>query len=379
MHIDIPEKVAGKITDWTERCKILISGRACGVCYPSPVKFQRGPDFREKKMNPFKVAVFLMMTFVLLFVADVAEAQYTYPPVWTDVMNQPSTGTILSGNYYEIGNGLLAEELNAQLLSYPSNPLTLSLGVSSLPASGATAPSPCNANNGKINFATTYIESNRGSAIRGVGFLGQFNTPGPLDQPPYSTSNGQYQIVFQPNNNLNQSVFFNENECYGQNGLGMQDGPNANGREYGFFLAANDGSIWAYWGTQENQEVPGTQDQMQLTAANNVLRNQPPIQTNTPYYFEMYPVLGAYGSCSVETYVYDTNFNLIFAAAPPLGAYGGTNILSVDQNFCTDLASDIGYVSANIQPGSLVTAKALPSSSGSTPFNLNIQRIFVGK
>ncbi len=333
-------------------------------------------------MKPSKVVVLPAMAFVLLLVSGIASAQ-TYPPTWTDVMNQPNAGNILSGNYYEIGNGLLAEALNSQLLNYPTSPLTLSLGVNSLPASGATAPAPCTCKNNNcslgtnfINFATTYIESGKGSGIRGVGFLGQFNTPGPLDQSPYSDPNGWYQIMFAPNNNLNQSVFFNENECYGQNGLGMQDGPNANGREYGFFLAANDGSIWAYWGTLENQGIAGTQDQMQLTAANNVLGNGRSIQTNTPYYFEMYPVLGAYGSCSVETYIYDTGFNLIFAAAPPIGAYGGSNILSVDPNFCTQLASDVGFVSANIQPGPLVKAKALPSSS---VFNLNIQRIFVGK
>jgi hypothetical protein len=315
------------------------------------------------------MAVFQVIALAAFF-AGVADAQQ-YPPVWTDILTAQQTQppyTMASGNYYEIGNGLLREASNTDLAGIG---YTLTLGVTSLPASGAPAPSPCP---GKIGFATSYIESNQGTGITGVGFLGQFNSPGALDAAPY---NGQpYNIQFAPDNNLNQSVFFNENKCYGANGVGGQDGPNANGREYGFFLAANDNSIWAYWGTKENQGLASVQDQMPLTAANNVLGNGVTIEPNTPYYFEMYPVSGAYGSCSVETYVYDTNFNLKFAAAPPIGAYGGTNILSVDPHFCTFIASDIGYVSANNQPGPLVKASELP---GTNVYNLSMQRVFVGK
>jgi hypothetical protein len=293
------------------------------------------------------------MALALSSLANVANAQQ-YPPVWTDIMNMPNQSNMASGNYYPVGSGQPAI-LNTDITAIGN---TLSMPQSNLPGTGGTGNSTC----GSISQPVAYLESNQGTGVTGVGFLGSFNSPGGLLFPPYNQP--PYNIQFQ-GGNMWESVFFNENLCY--NGQ----------REYGFFLATSDNSIWAYWGTNEN--LATQQGQVQLNAQNNVLGNGVTIQPNTEYYFEMYPVLGAYGSCAFEIAVYTANNTSqpVFAAAPPVTAYGGANILSVDPSFCTAIASDTGYVSANIEaaPWGGVTGMLPPSSV----LNLNLQRVFVGK
>jgi hypothetical protein len=304
-------------------------------------------------MKLSREVVLLTMALALLFVANVANAQQ-YPPVWTDILNQQGEWppTMASGNYYALGNdSVLYSGVNTDLAGITPNPNTLSMHVTDLPASGGDVP--C----GKVDNAVSYMESNSGTEITGVGFLGTFNAP----------AGGVTDLTFYPNQNLFESVFFNEDQCYG-NTIG------SNSREYGFFLAGSNSSIWAYWGTHENQGYSQVHSQVQLNAANNVLGNGVTIQPGTEYYFEMYPVLGAYGTCAFGIYVYNTSFQLLFAAEPPLTSYGGDMILSDDPGFCTGIASDTGYVSANILAQPQVTG-TLPASG----LNLNMQRVFVGK
>jgi hypothetical protein len=312
-----------------------------------------------------KVVVFLAMALVMLSLVNVSKAQQ-YPPVWTDIMNMTGDTNMASGNSYALGNGTQNNVLNTDLagivnLSGTPTPNTLTMPVSTLPGNGGTGA--C----GYVDQPVAFLESNQGTGITGVGFLGTFYAPGTgLLNSPYNAS--PYNITFQPDSNFFESVFFNEAQCY-----------NGSEREYGFFLAASNNSIWAYWGT--NEGIPGStvQGQVELNAENNVLGNGVTIQPNTQYYFEMYPVLGAYGSCSFEIAVYTANNTSqpVFAAAPPITAYGAANILTVDPDFCSAIASDTGYVSANIEaaPWGAVTGN-LPSAS---VLNLNFQRIFVGK
>jgi hypothetical protein len=278
----------------------------------------------------------------LLAAANLANAQQ-YPPVWTDILNLTNESNMASGNYYDAG-GSQAPILNTDLAGILPTANTLSMPQTHLPGTGGAV----NCGN-TTNFPVAFIESNQGTGVTGVGFLGTFNTPYPLNNLT---------------GNLFESVFFNTNQCY--NG----------GREYGFFLATYDSSIWAYWGTNENLSSV-VQGQLQLNAANNVLGNGVTIQSNTEYYFEMYPVLGAYGSCAFEIAVYTASNTTqpVFAAAPPITAYGATNILTADPSFCTGIASATGYVSANIEPASASISGTLPTSG----LYLNMQRVFVGK
>jgi hypothetical protein len=270
-----------------------------------------------------------------------------YPPVWTDVMTHSGYFTMASGDYYSLANnGTVYSLPDIRLDQIQPVPKTLQMPVTTLPQPGGYFPG-C----GNVGFALSFLETNYGWGIRGVGFLGSFNAPV-----------GGVLLNYVPNENLFESVFFNENFCY--NGQ----------REYGFFLAGNNSSIWAYWGTNENQPNV-VQGQMELNAVNNILGNGVSIQPNTDYYYTMYPVIGAYGSCSFQVSVYDTNFQLKFSAAPPVTAYGASSILIADPSFCSGLASASGYVSANIlaSPG---VSGSLPSTS---QLNLKIHRLFVGK
>ena len=223
--------------------------------------------------------------------------------------------------------------------------------VISLPASGG--PSPC----GTVNNAVSYLESHSGEGITGFGFLGTF----------YAPVGGVKSLTFYPNQNLFETVFFNEDPCYGLT-------PGSPSREYGFFLAAGDSSIWAYWGTHENQGYSNVHSQIELSAENSILGNKLTVQPNTEYYFEMYPIHATCGICAFGIYIYDTNYQLVFAAEPPVTTYGASMILGYDPDFCSSIASDTGQVSANIL--------AQPLVSGTLPrkgLALHIQRVFVGK
>jgi hypothetical protein len=286
--------------------------------------------------------------------AGAASAQQYPAPVWTDVVNQLNSPTMASGNYYNAGSGQ-GPVFNTDLagLRPSANTLTLPANVTSLPGPGGAIG--CNSTS---NFPVAYLESNLGGTgilnqggIKGVGFLGSFNSPHPFNNTPPNNFTG----------NIFESVFFNENLCYGGNS-GI-----AHGREYGFFLATWDNSIWAYWGTDENQGIPGTQGQFQL----------PGVSANTQYYFEMYPVIVG-GSCVFQIAIYLPNFSIWYASAPDVSSFGGSSILANDPGFCAGIVSDTGYVSANIEPSSPFVSGSVPSLPDSR-LNLSMQRVFVGK
>jgi hypothetical protein len=287
-----------------------------------------------------------------LFTTHVASAQQFAPPVWTDVINQQGFTSMASGNYFNTSQSALSN-IAIWGITPVANTLMLPANVSSLPGPGGLVG--CGA---VTNFPVSYIESNLGGTgvlnqggIKGVGFLGSFNSPHP------------YNNTF-PNNftgNMFESVFFNENKCYGANS-GI-----AHGREYGFFLATWDNSIWAYWGTDENQGIPNTQGQFQL----------PGVFANTQYYFEIYPVQVS-GSCVFQVAVFLSNGALVYASAPNVSSFGGSAILTNDPGFCAGVASDTGYVSANIEPSSPAVSGSIPSLPDSR-LNVSMQRVFVGK
>jgi hypothetical protein len=159
---------------------------------------------------------------------------------------------------------------------------------------------------------------------------------------------------------LFEAVFFNEDVCYGGT-------KGSTAREYGFFLAGSNSSIWVYWGTHENQPS-GVQAQIQLAGVN----------PNQEYYFEIVPT-GNKTSCSFQVTVLDTSYNQIVNQTYPVDTdnYGGT-ITTADPAFCgavTSSKGETGYVSANIEAAPQISGILPPASE----LNLNMQRVFVGK
>lgn len=316
-------------------------------------------------MNRSNVVVLLTVVLSLPAFAGAARAQY-YPPIWSDLM------TAGNANYYPLGSASPSNLTHTSLAGLPTpHVLTLPSNVTTLPHTGSY-PWTCGSASLASSEPVTFLESDRASGITGVGFLGTFNDSlGPLrvSQPPYYLSG-----------NMFESVFFNENQCYGANGVGGQDGPLANGREYGFFLATSDNSIWAYWGFREN--VGGIQVQMQLNAASNQLGNGKCPVAGKEYYYEMYPG-PASGTFTIKVFDWDNTVSPIYGANVPIdgNAFSVTNAtdkvhpitnLWADPGFWNAIVSETGYVSANVHPAGV---------SGSVPasgLSLYLERIFAG-
>jgi hypothetical protein len=278
-----------------------------------------------------------MKTVLMAMLALRALAQ----PAWTDILNSAGTPSMLNGTYWRIGQTPQPAQVTTTTLAAISNSLALSV-----PTLTGTGNQGGTNNCGVVGSPATYIESNNGTGIKGVGFYGSFNSPV-----------GGAPLTYQPNQNLFESVFFHEDPCYG----GTQG---TISREYGFFLAASNSSIWVYWGTKENQ-VGQVQAQLQLSG----------VQPNTTYYYSMYPAISG-GSCGFNVYVLDAGFNAVYPLTfLPVNSnnYGGT-ITTADPGFCADVTSaPSGYVSANIV--------AAPQVSGTLPMGLglSLSRVYVGK
>ena len=292
-------------------------------------------------MRLSRLIVSLMTALVVLLVINVARAQAQ--PVWTDVLNLTGFGNIASGTYWRIGPSPQPGALFNTNLAAIGN--TLALSVPTLTGQGnQTGNFSC----GFVSSPMTFIESGQGSGIKGVGFLGKFNAPF-----------GGVPRSYAPDNNLFESVFFHEDFCYGGS-------PGSTSREYGFFLAASNSSIWAYWGTHEN--LPSqVQAQVQL-----------PLSPNTLYYYEIYPT-GNSSSCGFQVTILDPSFNTVYNNFFNVNSnnFGGT-ITVTDPGFCgsvTASGGDTGYVSANIAAAPLVSGTLPPSSQ----LNTFMQRVFVGK
>jgi hypothetical protein len=282
-----------------------------------------------------------LMTGIVLFAINMASAQGQ--PVWTDILNFTGFSNMASGTYWQIGPNPQPGALVNTDLAVINN--TLALSVSTLTGQGnQTGSFTC----GGVSAPVTFIESNQGSGIKGVGFLGKFNA-----------QFGGVPLSYAPNNNLFESVFFHEDFCYGGS-------PGSTSREYGFFLAASNSSIWVYWGTHEN--LPSVvQAQIQL-----------PLSPNTLYYYEMYPT-GNSSSCGFQVTILDPSFNTVYNNNFNVNTsnFGGT-ITVTDPGFCgavTAPGGDTGYVSANISAGVLVSGTLPPPSQ----LNTYMQRVFVGK
>jgi hypothetical protein len=96
------------------------------------------------------------------------------------------------------------------------------------------------------------------------------------------------------------------------------------------------------------------------------------IQPGTEYYFEMYPILRPYGRCTFQVSVYSASGQILFSAGSPLTGYGANLLFAVDPNFCSEIASDTGFVSAT-------TIMTPPVLNIPSTINLNMRRIYVGK
>jgi hypothetical protein len=319
-------------------------------------------------MKLSKVAICLTIALALLFVANNADAQ-TYPPpftAWTDILNMTGSTSMLSGTYYDVGSGQspipntdLAGITDAFGNPQP-NQLTMPANITSLNGGSPPQGGPIECGLPDTTYPLAFIESNFGSAalgawVRGVGFLGSFNdSSGPLTGL---------------SGNIFEAVFFHEDQCYGAT-------PSSQAREYGFFLATFDNSIWAYWGTNVNRTSQAV-GQFQLTAATNTVAGGSVPVAGQQYYYEMYPVSVGPGDCVMQIAVYDSSINIVYASNPNYKDHQvtGNSIQVTDSGFCSAVENDSGYVSANITPADSTITGPLPGSS----LNLSLQRIFVGK
>ncbi len=290
----------------------------------------------------------------LLLVAKIATAQQG-PPTWTDVMNLPWDGNMASGTFWQVGSSPQPRPIRHTDLDRIHN--TLSLPVSYLTGQqDQTGTYSC----GTVVSPVTFIESNLGTGVKGVGFEGTF-----------IAQVGGVPLAYRPNNNLFESVFFNEDPCYGLS----SDGVSSNGstsREYGFFLSGNGIGIYVYRGTHENQQGLFVQTVLPLTN----------VEPNTEYYFVIYPT-GDSTSCSFQVDVLDTGFGTVYSNLIPVDSFNYSapgaqpTITLADPDFCgsvTAQSGDTGYASANISAAPLVSG-AVPASQY---LNLNLQRLFVG-
>lgn len=269
------------------------------------------------------------LTFALLFNANVASAQrYVGDGILDYAGSQyQSSPYMYTGNYWNIGGS--PSSLSDTDLTNISN--TLAFSTTSLPGSGGSWT--CNGTNYSVNDEA-FIESTQGATITGFKFLGTFNN-----------NNGPITNLT-PAQNLFETVFFNENQCYTP---GSSTNPS---REYGFFLTTYTNQIWAYWSTYTNNS----------TYVSGVQFPIPSVSVGTAYYYEIYPVTSGSGiqnGCGFQIYVWNTSGQLLSgyplsvdvdgANLPTGGAiYGSLSVTSQDSGFCSDIQSDAGYISANI-------------------------------
>src|SRR5882724_9436151 len=135
----------------------------------------------------------LTMAFTLSFISNIANAQQGQP-VWTDILTMPNQSSMQSGNYWQIGpNPQPGTVFNTYLDGINH---MVSLSVATLTgANDQTGNGSC----GSVGSPATYIETNKGFGIKGVGFLGAFNAQA-----------GGVPLTYYPNNNLFEAVFFHE-------------------------------------------------------------------------------------------------------------------------------------------------------------------------
>jgi hypothetical protein len=255
-------------------------------------------------------------------------------------MNMSGYSSMASGTFWEFSNqdsGGYVRVTNTDIGVYPNLSIP-GLGAGN-PATGGGYDPVCNRT---VGTPTQYLESNYGTGVKGVGFLGTF---GGQSIPGGSFGTGAY---------LFEAVFFHEQVCY--NG----------GREYGFFYDPYGNGVWVYWGTNENLSSV-VQAQIQLTN----------VSVNSEYYYEIYPT-GNSSSCGFQVTVLDTGFNTVYSNSFTVNSNNfpsGSTITGTDSGFCgavTSSSGESGYVSANAIYNP--TISSIPSN-----INLNLQRIFVGK
>jgi hypothetical protein len=310
---------------------------------------------------PRLILAFASLTFALLFNANVASAQRAINDGILDMVNEGSSPYMYSGNYWNIG-GSPSSLTNTDLQNILPTHYVLSFPTTSLPGAGGSWT--CNGTNYNTNDEA-FIESTQGAGITGLKVYASFNnSTGPIK-------------TLTPPQNLNESVFFNENQCYTP---GSQSNPS---REYGFFLTTYTNQIWAYWSTYTNNSADVSVVQFPI----------PSVSVGTAYYFEIYPVLSGSGivnGCGFEIYVWSSGGQLLSgyplsvdvdgANLPPGGAIGGIPITgdpggktSRDPNFCPAIQADTGYVSANMA-NPYNASGTIPSAS---TFNLHLYAIAV--
>lgn len=261
--------------------------------------------------------------------ALIAVTCYAQAPVWTDIMNQTGFSNMASGTFWQFAAGNDQQITSTSIGARPN-----------LKVAGASANEWQAVCNRTITTPVQFLESNFGTGLKGVGFLGTF---GGSSIPGSSFGPGAY---------LFESVFFSEQYCY--NG----------GREYGFFYDPYGNGTWFYWGTNENL---ASEVQAQALIPN--------VLPNVEYYFEIYPV--AIGStCNFQVTVLNTSFASVYSALVPVGSNNypaGQSITKADPGFCSAVTSpESGYVTTTVQYSPTITN--LPAT-----IDLNLQRVFVGK
>lgn len=249
-------------------------------------------------------------------------------PVWTDIMNLPGYSNMASATFWQFSTGNNQTVANTSIGVYPN-----------LKVAGVSSTGKQVACDRTISTPVQYLESNYGTGLKGVGFLGTF---GGSSIPGSSFGAGAY---------LFESVFFSEQYCY--NG----------GREYGFFYDPYGNGVWFYWGTNENLS-----NEVQAQAL------IPGVVPNTEYYYEIYPVRSG-SSCSFQITILGTSFASVYSALIPVTANNyptGSSITAMDPGFCAAVMSDNGYVTGTVQYSPVITG--IPAN-----IDLNLQRVFVGK
>jgi hypothetical protein len=326
---------------------------------------KKGILMKLSKLNQLAGGI-VSLTFALLFNMNVASAQRVIGNGILDYPGYPNSPYMYSGNYWSIG-GNPSSLPDTALPDIQPAAYTLSFPTTTLPGPGGSWT--CNDTNYMTN-TQTFIESTQGAGITGFKILGSFNNKtGPITD-------------LTPAQNLFETVFFNENQCYT---AGTALNPS---REYGFFLTTTNNQIWAYWSTYTNNQTDVSGVQFPI----------PTVSANTPYYFEIYPVLNNVeegidfpNGCGFQIYVWNTSGQLLSGypfsldvdgatssspqgSLPSGGAAYGIGVTSRDGGFCSAIQADTGYISANITNPYNVSG-SIPSPA---TFNLYLYAVAVG-